>query len=281
MLRKAAAGDDKRTAKIISCDTHGPIRRTRGHRLGGGLSLLARGSIRHRRCPPDRWRREHRLLNMPIEPTLSSPRQGTGFFAGSNFRWFICGLLFLATTINYMDRQIIGILKVSLSAHYHWTENDYGDIVAAFQLAYALGYLVAGRMIDWIGVRWGFPIVVGLWSFAAGAHGLLQFVPTEGSSAIGFHVLGWTFTLTASVMSFGLLRIALGFFEGGHFPASIKVVSEWFPTKERAFATGIFNTGTNIKRDDCLTAGEKRCRNRINLVTFRGWQFQRSTAVGI
>jgi ACS family hexuronate transporter-like MFS transporter len=176
----------------------------------------------------------------------SSPRPDTTPPSASNFRWFICGLLFLATTINYMDRQIIGILKVSLSTHYHWTENDYGDIVAAFQLAYALGYLVAGRMMDWIGVRWGFPIVVGLWSLAAGAHGLLQFVPADNTNALSLHILGWTFSLTASVMSFGLLRIALGLFEGGHFPASIKVVAEWFPTKERAFATGIFNTGTNI-----------------------------------
>jgi MFS transporter, ACS family, hexuronate transporter len=149
--------------------------------------------------------------------------------SGGQFRWVICGLLFLATTINYMDRQIIGILKSSLSGHFHWTENDYGDIVAAFQIAYALGYLFVGRMMDWTGVKRGFPLAVGLWSIAAAMHGLLWFVP-----------------VAASVACFSGLRVVLGVFEGGNFPASIKVAGEWFPTKERALATGIFNSGTNI-----------------------------------
>ncbi|MBK8148107.1 MAG: MFS transporter [Acidobacteria bacterium] len=140
-----------------------------------------------------------------------------------NFRWVICALLFFAATVNYIDRQVIGILKPTLQEEFGWTENDYGWIVFAFQSAYALGMLGVGRLMDRIGTKNGFSISVTLWSIAAMAH-------------------AWA----GSVGSFMAARFALGLGEAGNFPASIKTVAEWFPKKERALATGIFNAGTNI-----------------------------------
>ncbi len=140
-----------------------------------------------------------------------------------NFRWVICALLFFAATVNYVDRQVIGILKPLLEKEFHWTESDYGSIVFAFQTAYALGMLIVGRVMDRIGTRSGFSLSVGLWSIAAMAH-------------------AWA----SSVFGFMAARFALGIGESGNFPASIKTVAEWFPKKERALATGIFNAGTNI-----------------------------------
>ncbi|HEX8323523.1 MAG TPA: MFS transporter [Tepidisphaeraceae bacterium] len=140
-----------------------------------------------------------------------------------NIRWVICGLLLLATTINYMDRQIIGILKPELQKNLGWSEIDYANIVFAFQLCYAIGQFGAGRMIDFFGVRIGYAVSVVGWSVAAMAHGVAR-----------------------SVIGFQLARGALGIFEGGNFPAAIKSVSEWFPKRERALATGIFNSGSNI-----------------------------------
>jgi ACS family hexuronate transporter-like MFS transporter len=139
------------------------------------------------------------------------------------YRWVICALLFTSTTICYIDRQIFGLLKPTLDAEFGWSETDYGDIVAAFSLMYAFGYLLGGRLMDWIGVRRGLALAVGGWSIAAAAHGLMS-----------------------SVLGFKLARGVLGITEGGNFPASIKAVREWFPPQERAFATGIFNAGSNI-----------------------------------
>jgi ACS family hexuronate transporter-like MFS transporter len=138
-------------------------------------------------------------------------------------RWFVCSLLFFATTINYVDRQIIGILKPELQRQIGWNEIEYSNIVFAFTLAYALSLLLVGRLIDRIGTRHGFSLSVIWWSLAAMAHGL-----------------------ASSVLGFGLARFALGLGEGGNFPASIKTVAEWFPRRERAFATGLFNSGTNV-----------------------------------
>jgi ACS family hexuronate transporter-like MFS transporter len=140
-----------------------------------------------------------------------------------NFRWSICALLFFAATVNYIDRQVIGILKPTLQGFYDWSEIDYSNIVFAFSAAYAIGMLAAGRFIDWLGVRRGFSLVVAFWSIAAMGHALAR-----------------------SVLGFGTARFALGLGESGNFPASIKAVAEWFPRKERALATGIFNAGTNI-----------------------------------
>src|SRR5579871_717305 len=141
----------------------------------------------------------------------------------TNYRWWICALLFAATTINYVDRQAIAILKPTLSHALHWTEGDYAGIVFWFQCAYAAGYLFAGRLMDVIGLRRGYALSVLLWSAAA---------------------VGTAFV--TSVSGFCWVRAALGLAEGGNFPAAIKTVSEWFPKKERALATGIFNAGAPI-----------------------------------
>jgi ACS family hexuronate transporter-like MFS transporter len=140
----------------------------------------------------------------------------------SSYRWTICALLFVATTINYVDRQVLGILAPTLQRELHWTEADYGDIVSWFSFAYAFGFLVAGRVIDWIGVRRGLAIAVVAWSAAA---------------------IGHAFARTAA--GFSVARAMLGVSESAIFPGSIKTVAEWFPQRERALATGIFNAGTN------------------------------------
>jgi ACS family hexuronate transporter-like MFS transporter len=140
-----------------------------------------------------------------------------------NFRWVICGLLFLAVTVNYVDRQVIGILKPTLQGELHWSEIEYGHIIAAFQFAYALGYLFMGRTMDWLGTRRGFSLAVIFWSLAEMAHAAVR-----------------------TVSGFSVARAALGLGEGGSFPGSIKTVAEWFPENERALATGIFNAGANL-----------------------------------
>jgi ACS family hexuronate transporter-like MFS transporter len=162
--------------------------------------------------------------------------------AGGHFRWVICALLFFAATINYIDRQVIGILKPTLQREFGWSEIDYADIVFAFQLAYAAGFLIAGRMMDRLGARLGFTIAIVIWSIAAIAHAeAATFGPTAAAilSLVGL-------TYTASVAGFMFARFALGIGEAGNFPAAIKVTAEWFPKRERALATGIFNSGTNV-----------------------------------
>ena len=140
------------------------------------------------------------------------------------FRWTICGLLFLAATINYIDRNVVSILKQDVILTWPgWSEEYYGYIIAAFTLAYALMMLVAGALIDRIGIRKGLLIAIIWWSFAAMGH-----------------------AISGTVLSFAIWRIMLGIGEAAYFPASIKAVAEWFPKKERALATGIFNAGTNI-----------------------------------
>ena len=141
----------------------------------------------------------------------------------TNYRWRIVVLLFVATTINYLDRQVISLLKPTLEVVFNWTETDYSHVVMAFQGAYALSYVVFGRLIDLIGTKLGYTIAVCLWSVAAMMH-----------------------ALATSTFGFGAYRALLGLGEGGNFPAAIKTVAEWFPRKERALATGIFNSGTNI-----------------------------------
>lgn len=144
-------------------------------------------------------------------------------FFGNHYRWVICALLFFATTINYIDRQVIGILKQTLEVQFRWSEKDYADIVFAFQFAYAAGYLLAGRFMDLVGVRVGYALAVTVWSVAAAGHAMMR-----------------------TVFGFQAARFGLGLAEGGNFPAAIKTVSEWFPRKERALATGIFNAGSNV-----------------------------------
>src|SRR3954471_24107498 len=140
-----------------------------------------------------------------------------------SYRWVVVTLLFFATTINYLDRQVIGLLKDDLAKAFNWSETDYSNIVMAFSAAYALGLLVFGRLIDRIGTKLGYTLSVIIWSLAAMAHGLAR-----------------------NTFGFGVARTALGLGEAGNFPAAIKTVAEWFPKKDRALATGIFNSGSNI-----------------------------------
>jgi MFS transporter, ACS family, hexuronate transporter len=139
------------------------------------------------------------------------------------YRWVIVTLLFFATTINYLDRQVIGLLKDNLTKDFNWSEKDYSRIVIAFTSAYAIALLIFGRLIDKIGTRVGYAISIIIWSVAAMFH-----------------------ALASGTLGFGIARTALGLGEGGNFPAAIKAVAEWFPKKDRALATGIFNSGTNI-----------------------------------
>ncbi|PYX98725.1 MAG: MFS transporter [Acidobacteria bacterium] len=143
--------------------------------------------------------------------------------AGGNYRWGICALLFFATTINYMDRQVLGLLAPDLQKIFRWNEIQYGYIVTTFQTTYALGLLLMGRFMGRLGTRLGYAISICIWSLAAMGHAL-------ANSAFGFAVA----------------RGFLGLGESGNFPAAIKTVTEWFPKKERALATGIFNSGTNV-----------------------------------
>lgn len=140
-----------------------------------------------------------------------------------HLRWYICGLLFLATTVNYIDRQVLGILKPVLRDELGWDEQQYGDIVFAFQLAYAMMLPLTGRIIDWLGTRLSYMAAVVVWSFAAMSH-----------------------ALASTAAQFSMARFALGFGEAANFPAAIKAVADWFPARERALATGIFNSGSNV-----------------------------------
>jgi ACS family hexuronate transporter-like MFS transporter len=148
---------------------------------------------------------------------------GLGSGRMGRVRWTICAMLFFATSINYMDRQVIALLKPTLSHTIGLTEIKYGYIVDAFQLAYALGLLVAGRLVDKIGTRVGYIVVMGIWSLSAMGH-----------------------ALASTAFEFGIARFFLGIGESGNFPAAIKTVAEWFPQSERSLATGIFNSGANV-----------------------------------
>lgn len=141
----------------------------------------------------------------------------------SGYRWIICTLIFIATTINYLDRQVISLLKSVLSADMHWDDADYANIEIAFKAFYSFGMLAAGRVIDKLGSKAGYAVATGLWSVAAMAHAFVS-----------------------SVTGFAIVRSFLGLTESGNFPAAIKAVAEWFPKKERALATGIFNSGANV-----------------------------------
>jgi ACS family hexuronate transporter-like MFS transporter len=142
---------------------------------------------------------------------------------GFGYRWTICALLFAATTINYIDRQVLGILAPTLQGELGWTETDYGNIVSWFSLAYGLGFLGMGRLLDRVGVRFGFSFAIVAWSLAAMGHALAR-----------------------TVAGFSIARAALGLGESGNFPGAIKATAEWFPQRERALATGIFNAGSNV-----------------------------------
>jgi ACS family hexuronate transporter-like MFS transporter len=166
-----------------------------------------------------------------------------------HYRWVVCALLFFAATINYIDRQVIGILKPTLTETFGWNdERVYSSIVFSFQLAYAIGFIMAGRVMDTLGVRWGFAIAIVCWSLAAMGHGAAGLVTSLELPVLNLDAkTGFAFVpLAGAAAGFALARFALGLGESGNFPASIKTVAEWFPKKERALATGIFNSGTNV-----------------------------------
>ncbi len=153
----------------------------------------------------------------------------------SNVRWFVCGLLFLATTINYMDRSVLSLIEPVLhtlpfmgwdptkdAAHQSVFNNNYGNIVICFQIAYGIGLLTAGRLIDKLGTKLGYALAIGVWALSSMGHALV-----------------------GSVAGFCIARFMLGLGESGNFPAAIKATTEWFPSEERALATGLFNSGTN------------------------------------
>ncbi|MBI3263978.1 MAG: MFS transporter [Acidobacteria bacterium] len=156
----------------------------------------------------------------PGERAVPAPHAAA---AVGRYRWVICALLFAASTINYIDRQVLGILAPDLQRSIGWNEIEYGYIVTSFQAAYALGLLLVGRMMDRLGSRVGYTVAITIWSVAAMAHALAR-------TAFGF----------------GVARFGLGLGEAGNFPVAIKTVAEWFPRRERALATGLFNSGTNV-----------------------------------
>ncbi len=152
------------------------------------------------------------VLQQPVNPVVMT-----------KYRWVICGMLFAATAINYIDRQILGVLKPTLQNELGWTETDYANIIFWFQAAYALSYVLYGRVIDKIGARLGYASAVAIWTLAHIGHAFARAVP-----------------------GFILARMGLGVGEAGNFPGGLKAVTEWFPKKERAFAVGIFNAGANV-----------------------------------
>ncbi len=139
------------------------------------------------------------------------------------YRWVICGLLFYATTVNYMDRSVLAVLEPLLRTKIGWDSVQYGNITSAFSAAYAVGLLFAGRIIDRLGTRIGYPLFMALWGLASISHAFAR-----------------------TVFGFGIARVFLGLFEAGNFPAAVKTVAEWFPKKERSLAIGVFNSGSNI-----------------------------------
>lgn len=160
-----------------------------------------------------------------------------------NYRWTICALLFFATTVNYLDRQVLSLLQPILEEEFNWTNSDYANITAAFQFVYAISMLFAGRIIDSLGTKWGFALAIIVWSVAAMIHAVA--IPIGESTVALLGALGIS-GLSVSVVGFIVSRAFLGFGESGNFPAAIKATAEYFPKKDRAFATGIFNSGSNV-----------------------------------
>jgi MFS transporter, ACS family, hexuronate transporter len=183
--------------------------------------------------------------------TDTSPSQadsGTNFTnngiqAIGKYRWTICALLFFATTVNYLDRQVLSLLAPSLSKEFGWTNTDYGNITAIFQFIYAISMLFAGRIIDKLGTKMGFVLAIIIWSVGAIMHAYAIEIGTGFSSVLGWVGLA---AVPVSILGFMVSRAVLAIGEAGNFPAAIKATAEYFPKKERSFATGIFNSGSNV-----------------------------------
>jgi ACS family hexuronate transporter-like MFS transporter len=155
--------------------------------------------------------------------SVTSPEVAAAAQRVGRYRWVICGLLFAATAINYVDRQMIGVLKPTLQNEFNWSETDFAAIVFWFQVAYAIGYVSFGKVVDKLGARLGYTIAIVIWTISHMAHGLAH-----------------------TVTQFAMARFGLGIGESGNFPAGIRAVTDWFPQRERAFAIGVFNAGANV-----------------------------------
>lgn len=172
----------------------------------------------------------------------------------TNYRWVICAMLFFATTVNYLDRQVLSLLKTELSLEFHWTDSDYGTITAVFSLFYAVSMLFAGRFIDRLGTKKGYAWAIAIWSLGAMIHAFggvatEYFVGLPNAEALKAVVAGTELAAKISMISvtaFVICRCVLALGEAGNFPAAIKATAEYFPKKDRAFATGIFNSGANV-----------------------------------
>ncbi|RNI28471.1 MFS transporter [Rufibacter immobilis] len=159
------------------------------------------------------------------------------------YRWTICGLLFFATTVNYLDRQVLSLLQPMLAEKFGWSNTDYANIAAVFQFTYAISMLFAGRIIDRLGTKWGYAWALIIWSLAAILHAYAE--PLGRAVSPVFTAVGFA-AIPVSVLGFMVARAFLGFGESGNFPAAIKATAEYFPKKERSLATGIFNSGSNV-----------------------------------
>ena len=171
----------------------------------------------------------------------------------TNFRWVICGMLFLATTINYMDRQVLSLTwKDFISPEFHWSDTIYGNIAATFALVYAIANLFSGRFMDWIGTRKGYVWAIAIWSLGACMHAFCGWATLTtlnlGSTQELFQATGSAALAVSTISAYFFIasRVVLGIGESGNFPAAIKVTAEYFPKKDRAFATSIFNSGSTI-----------------------------------
>lgn len=185
---------------------------------------------------------------MNLNEPINAQRVGQ---AVGNYRWTICAMLFFATTVNYLDRQVLSLLAPQLSTQFGWSNTDYANIAAVFQFVYAISMLFAGRLVDKIGTKTAYVVAIGIWSTGAIMHAFS--VPMgEGiaavSGAIGLAVI------PVSIAGFMLSRAVLAIGEAGNFPIAIKATAEYFPKKERSFATGIFNSGAEHIGDEPVDA---------------------------
>lgn len=162
------------------------------------------------------------------------------------YRWTICGLLFFATTVNYLDRQVLSLLQPKLEELFGWTNSDYANITAVFQFTYAISMLFAGRIIDKLGTKSGYSWAIIIWSVGAIMHAVANPIGEGISTMLGWFGVAAFSVTTVSVVGFMISRAVLAFGEAGNFPAAIKATAEYFPKKERSFATGIFNSGANV-----------------------------------
>lgn len=170
-------------------------------------------------------------------------QQSIGQQTIGKYRWTICALLFFATTVNYLDRQVLSLLSPDLSKEFGWTNSDYANITAVFQFVYAISMLFAGRIIDKIGTKWGYQLAIFVWSLGAIMH---AYAVPIGEWSNHVLALAGIAAVPVSIIGFMMSRAVLAIGEAGNFPAAIKATAEYFPKKERSFATGIFNSGANV-----------------------------------